>query len=421
MVNQPFRKNGNGVPRVQTAERRDPNVLLGTHFPFWGCSKCGEDRNFACRIACQICGAKAPQATIQRARQNEQAVKKQLANGGTRSPTNNSQNGGRRNTAIANTDISGSPTQRTQAQAQRRRILELEKQLADAQNTKDKDTNEAAENNTTAEDKTISALQAAIQAIPVDVEGTKDAREALRKQLDAAKSERAQKQPPHVQRQTLVFQRKNHNDALQKVLKQIAATDTEIDETEKLLDTLRKTADDQRQRRTTLEQKLHVVDAEIHHLSDELNTAHDDKEDEERHKDLPEDVRANLIAAEKAAHAARRARIAAEQERAAADKKPDGDAMDTEEAKGEARGARTDGTGSAARGPGHARSLWPGGGPNTQPPPCASVEIPDDDDELDATATEAGINFDDLGASDPAAKRAALATYNHMAKKQRCV
>ena len=54
--------------------RDDPNVLEGPTIPYWGCSKCGVDRNFASRIKCR-CGATAATSIVQAAKRNAAAAR----------------------------------------------------------------------------------------------------------------------------------------------------------------------------------------------------------------------------------------------------------------------------------------------------------------------------------------------------------
>ena len=58
----------------------DPNVLDGPVTPFWGCSKCGADKNYASRVKCR-CGAGAPTRVIQAAKREAAAFKLQPKQG----------------------------------------------------------------------------------------------------------------------------------------------------------------------------------------------------------------------------------------------------------------------------------------------------------------------------------------------------
>ena len=61
---------------VGMSGNHDPNVLPGPKTPYWGCSKCGVDRNYACRIKCR-CGARAPTRVEQAAKREAAAARLQ--------------------------------------------------------------------------------------------------------------------------------------------------------------------------------------------------------------------------------------------------------------------------------------------------------------------------------------------------------
>ena len=51
------------------ADDRNPSVLDGPKFPYWGCSNCGSASNSASRIRCR-CGTSAPTRIVQAAKRN---------------------------------------------------------------------------------------------------------------------------------------------------------------------------------------------------------------------------------------------------------------------------------------------------------------------------------------------------------------
>ena len=63
---------------------RGRELLPGPRSPHWGCSACGEDANWACRLFCKGCKRSAPQSVINKAKA---AAKQQAASGsGPRTP-----------------------------------------------------------------------------------------------------------------------------------------------------------------------------------------------------------------------------------------------------------------------------------------------------------------------------------------------
>ena len=63
---------------------RGREMLPGPRSPHWGCSACGEDANWACRLFCKGCKRSAPQSVINKAKA---ATKQQAASGsGPRTP-----------------------------------------------------------------------------------------------------------------------------------------------------------------------------------------------------------------------------------------------------------------------------------------------------------------------------------------------
>ena len=74
------RGGGGGYPWSREAggsagQGDDPNLLAGPRLPLWGCAKCGEAANWANRLACRRCNARASQGTQDKAR----AAAKQVA------------------------------------------------------------------------------------------------------------------------------------------------------------------------------------------------------------------------------------------------------------------------------------------------------------------------------------------------------
>ena len=132
--------------------------------------------------------------------------------------------------------------------------------------------------------------------------------------------------------------------------------------------------------------------------------------DQDRHNDLPADLREQLLGVERQAHTFRKEAIAKQQEKEeaeAAAKKPDEDMGVGAGDKGRTADPTGGGNGAAAR--------------SQAGPLPEEVPVPEDDEELDAAGTKAGLDFVKMGAADAATKRIALEAYNAATKRQRRV
>ena len=69
------------------------DVLAGPKFPLWGCSKCGQDGNWASRVRCRGCGNGASQKVVAAAKAAAARAKPQGGGGGQRRQPNASDGG----------------------------------------------------------------------------------------------------------------------------------------------------------------------------------------------------------------------------------------------------------------------------------------------------------------------------------------